>query len=133
MRALLGAVLLLCPIGLNAQAVKCIPLKPATATLDADFVGITSLREIAHGRVIVTDGRNTRRLQCVGVCRSQHGPDRHHCKTAAPSTNDCRTDGFTRPGTKCDAVGHRTERAGGVRAIVFRRLAGGRAVGTAAC
>ncbi|MBL0170888.1 MAG: hypothetical protein IPP90_09185 [Gemmatimonadaceae bacterium] len=42
----------------SAQPVRRMPLKPANATLDAEFVGITSLREVADGRVIVTDGRD---------------------------------------------------------------------------
>ena len=47
----------LIPMLAGAQDVKRIPLKPASATLDAEFIGITSVREVADGRVIVTDGR----------------------------------------------------------------------------
>ncbi len=56
MRDLLGALLMLCPFSVSAQASTRIPLKPASATLDAEFVNVTSVREIADGRVIVTDG-----------------------------------------------------------------------------
>ncbi len=41
----------------HAQAIRAIRLAPANSILDADFVGLTSLREIYDGRVIVTDGR----------------------------------------------------------------------------
>lgn len=58
MRALLGGLLLLFPVSLSAQAIKRIPIKPVSATLDAEFVGLTSIREIADGRAIVTDGRD---------------------------------------------------------------------------
>lgn len=51
-------MLLLTPVvGASAQALRPIRLAPANATLDADFVALTSLREVADGRVIVTDGR----------------------------------------------------------------------------
>ncbi len=50
-------LLLLLPVGVRAQALRPIRLAPANATLDADFVVLTSLREVADGRVIVTDGR----------------------------------------------------------------------------
>jgi hypothetical protein len=58
MRACYVALLWFAPIGISAQTVTRIPLKPASVSLDADFVGITSLREVADGRVIVTDGRD---------------------------------------------------------------------------
>lgn len=58
MRAILSGLLLLCPIGVNAQTFKRIPIKPAVGSLEAEFVVITSIREIADGRVIVTDGRD---------------------------------------------------------------------------
>lgn len=45
------------PAVLHAQAVQRIPLKPANATLETEFIGLTSLRELADGRAIVTDGR----------------------------------------------------------------------------
>ena len=51
-------LLTVCARALPAQPVRQMPLKPANATLNADFVGITSMREIADGRVIVTDGRD---------------------------------------------------------------------------
>ena len=50
-------VALLMP-AVRAQDVKRIPLKPATAMLEAEFIGITSVREVADGRVIITDGRD---------------------------------------------------------------------------
>jgi hypothetical protein len=54
-----GAAILACliPALVNAQAVKRIVLKPATATLEAEFIGLTSVRELSDGRAIVTDGR----------------------------------------------------------------------------
>ncbi len=58
MRNAFALVLLLMPAASDAQAVSRIPLKPAGATLEAEFIGITSLRELADGRVIVTDGRD---------------------------------------------------------------------------
>lgn len=42
---------------LAAQPVRRIPVGPANATLATEFVGITSVREIAGGRVLVTDAR----------------------------------------------------------------------------
>ena len=43
---------------LAGQTLPRIALKPAMATLDAEFMGITSVREVADGRVIATDGRD---------------------------------------------------------------------------
>ena len=54
----LARLLLLCPVSLSAQAQKQISIKPASATLNAEFVYVTSVREIADGRVIVTDVRD---------------------------------------------------------------------------
>lgn len=48
----------LVPSLLVAQTIVRVPLKSANATLEAEFVVPTSLREIADGRVIVTDGRD---------------------------------------------------------------------------
>lgn len=42
---------------LSAQPVPRIPVRPASATLATEFVGITSVREIAGGRVLITDAR----------------------------------------------------------------------------
>lgn len=58
MRTSVAMLLLTMPTVVRAQAVARLPLKPATATLEAEFIGITSLRELADGRVIVTDGRD---------------------------------------------------------------------------
>jgi hypothetical protein len=58
MRASAGIALCVLPAVLQSQPVTRIPLKPANATLAAEFVGITSIREVADGRVIVTDGRD---------------------------------------------------------------------------
>lgn len=52
-----GSFSLLSASALCAQAIRPNRLASANATLDADFVGITSLSEVADGRVIVTDGR----------------------------------------------------------------------------
>lgn len=49
-------LVMLCPFSVTAQPITQIPLKPASATLHAEFVSVTSVREIADGRVIVTDG-----------------------------------------------------------------------------
>ena len=58
-RGLVSMLLLVtCVVTASAQPVRQIPLKPANATLNAEFVGITSVREVADGRVIVTDGRD---------------------------------------------------------------------------
>ncbi len=58
-RSLVSVFLLAtCVVTVSAQPVRQIPLKPANATLNAEFVGITSVREVADGRVIVTDGRD---------------------------------------------------------------------------
>lgn len=43
-----------------AQGLPRIALAPANAALDADFVGLNSLRELSDGRVILTDGRDQR-------------------------------------------------------------------------
>jgi hypothetical protein len=43
-----------------AQPLRPISLAKANATLDDDFVGLTSMRELADGRVILTDGRDQR-------------------------------------------------------------------------
>ena len=42
----------------GAQQPRALPLKPTSETLDADFVGITSVRELADGQAIITDGRD---------------------------------------------------------------------------
>ncbi len=58
-RSLVSVLMLAtCVVTVSAQPVRQIPLKPANATLNAEFVGITSVREVADGRVIVTDGRD---------------------------------------------------------------------------
>lgn len=55
-----GLVLLcasqVCAASVHAQVLKPITLKPATATLDFEFDGLTSVRELSDGRAIVTDG-----------------------------------------------------------------------------
>lgn len=43
---------------LPAQSLPAITLAAANATLDDDFVGLTSVRELADGRVLLTDGRD---------------------------------------------------------------------------
>lgn len=60
MRSASNVVLLLLAASTQAvaQPVRRVILPPANAKLSAEFVGITSLREIADGRVIVTDGRD---------------------------------------------------------------------------
>lgn len=47
----------MCATAALAQSLPRIVLKPANGMLDADFVALTSLREVADGRVIVTDGQ----------------------------------------------------------------------------
>ena len=54
----IAAVLFVVPTIMQAQTLPRVPLKPSNATLEAEFVGITSIREVADGRVIVTDGRD---------------------------------------------------------------------------
>lgn len=46
-----------CATTVFAQSLPRIVIKPVNGTLDADFVGLTAVREVADGRVIVTDGR----------------------------------------------------------------------------
>lgn len=58
MKFRLSWVAVLAPLALPAQTIARMPLKPAAATLNAEFVGVTSVRELADGRVIVTDGRD---------------------------------------------------------------------------
>ncbi len=57
MRSASAICIVLLPAVLSAQSVSRLPLRPATSTLDVEFLGVTSVREIADGRVIVTDGK----------------------------------------------------------------------------
>ncbi len=50
-------VLVFFPQTVLAQAFPRITLKPANAVLDAEFTFVLSVREVADGRVILTDGR----------------------------------------------------------------------------
>jgi len=55
---LLAVVAFLAGLDVYGQSVKRLVLSPSDARLSAEFVGITSVREIADGRVLVTDGRD---------------------------------------------------------------------------
>lgn len=57
MRVLCAVLLVILPTTGAGQPIPRVSLRPANATLEAEFVGLTSLREIADGRIIVTDGR----------------------------------------------------------------------------
>src|SRR4026208_817372 len=54
---LFGALALRAP---PAQTISTGPLGPATGTLNAEFIGITSARELPDGRVLVSDPRDKR-------------------------------------------------------------------------
>lgn len=65
----------------GSQAMVQLALQPPNATLDAEFIGVTSIREVADGRTIITDGRDqklyladfsTRRVELLG--RKGRGP-----------------------------------------------------------
>jgi len=69
------------PRVLGGQAMAQLALRPPNATIDAEFIGVTSIREVADGRAIVTDGRDqklyvvdfsTRRAELLG--RRGRGP-----------------------------------------------------------
>jgi hypothetical protein len=53
---------MLVPAALAAQQIPTIPLPAANAVHPHEFTGITSLRELSDGRVLVTDGREQRLL-----------------------------------------------------------------------
>jgi hypothetical protein len=56
MRRLLLSLIL--PTSVLAQQARVVSLRPADAKLDEEFTGITSVRELSDGRVLVTDPRD---------------------------------------------------------------------------
>ncbi len=58
----LGAALATAPLGISAQGVAQVRLRPADATLPYEFTRVGALRELSDGRVIVTDAGDAKLL-----------------------------------------------------------------------